>query len=62
MSERAKGKAKEAYGAMVGDEGKEAEGQAQHRKDEAMREREQKEADWAEQSRDEQERKDRADC
>ena len=32
MSEKAKGKMKEAYGAMTGDEGKKAEGRAQQRK------------------------------
>jgi uncharacterized protein YjbJ (UPF0337 family) len=66
-SERAKGKAKEAYGAVAGDEGKKAEGQAQQRKDEARREREQQKrtkaeqnkADRAEKSRDMQERKDK---
>ncbi len=41
MSEKAKGKAKEAYGAVAGDEGKKAEGQAQQRKENAREEREQ---------------------
>jgi uncharacterized protein YjbJ (UPF0337 family) len=59
------GKAKEAYGAMTGDEGKKAEGQAQQRKEAARDEREQQKrtkaeqnkADRAEKSRDKQQRK-----
>jgi uncharacterized protein YjbJ (UPF0337 family) len=35
MSEKANGKAKEAYGAVAGDEGKKSEGQAQQRKEAA---------------------------
>jgi hypothetical protein len=66
-SERTKGKAELAYGAVAGDEGKKAEGQAQRRKDEARREREQQKrtkaeqnkADRAEKSRDKQERQDK---
>lgn len=65
MSEKAKGKAKEAYGAVTGDEGKKAEGEAQQRKVSAREEREQQKrtraeqdkADRAEKSRDKQERK-----
>jgi uncharacterized protein YjbJ (UPF0337 family) len=38
MSERAIGKAKEAYGAIIGDEAKKAEGRAQQRKAEAEEE------------------------
>ena len=67
MSEKAKGKAKEAYGAVAGDEGKKAEGQAQQRKEAAREERdqqkrtkaEQDKADRAERSRDKQQRKDK---
>ncbi len=67
MSEKAKGKAKEATGAITGDEGKKAEGQAQQRKESAREEREQhkrtkaeqNKADRAEKSRDKQEGKDK---
>ncbi len=67
MSEKAKGKAKEAAGAITGDEGKKAEGQAQQRKESAREEREQhkrtkaeqNKADRAEKSRDKQEGKDK---
>ena len=52
MSEEFKGKMKEAYGAMTGDEGKKAEGQAQQRAAAAAKEAGQKE-------RDRQERKDK---
>jgi uncharacterized protein YjbJ (UPF0337 family) len=65
MGEKAKGKMKEAAGAMSGHEGKKAEGQAQQRKASAREEREQQKrtkaeqdkADRAEKSRDKQERK-----
>jgi uncharacterized protein YjbJ (UPF0337 family) len=64
-TEKAKGKTKEAYGAMTGDEGKKADGQAQQRKASAREGREQQKrtkaeqnkADLAEKSRDKQERK-----
>ena len=67
MSEKAKGKMKEAYGALTGDEAKKAEGRAQQRKAEAEAEAEQRErtrraeaeANKAERQRDEQERKDK---
>ena len=67
MSEKAIGKAKEAYGALVGDEAKKAEGRALQRKAEAESETEQRErtrqaeakAKKAERQRDEQERKDK---
>ena len=67
MSEKAKGKVKEAYGALVGDEAKKAEGRALQRKAEAEAEAEQREstrqaeaeAKKAERQRDEQERKDK---
>ena len=67
MAEKAEGKAKEAYGAITGDEGKKAEGQAQQRKEAAREEREQQKrtkaeqnkADRAETSRDKQEGKDK---
>jgi len=67
MSEKAKGKAKEAYGAVADDEGKKAEGRAQQRKESARQEREQhkrtkaeqNKADRAEKSRDKQESKDK---
>ena len=67
MSEKAKGKAKEAAGAFTGDECKKAEGKAQQRNDFAREEREQhkrtkaeqNKADQAERSRDKQERKDK---
>lgn len=65
MSEKAKGKAKEAYGAIAGDEGKKAEGQAQQRTAEASEEaaqqerirQEQEKAKEAEKERNRQERK-----
>jgi uncharacterized protein YjbJ (UPF0337 family) len=65
MSEKAKGKMKEAAGAVTGDEGKKAEGQAQQRKEAAREDREQQKrtqaeqnkADRAEASRDKQQRK-----
>ncbi len=67
MSEKAKGKMKEAYGAIKGDESKKAEGQAQQRaatagEEAAQRERtrqEQAKAKEAEKERDKQERKDK---
>ena len=65
MSEKAIGKAKEAYGALAGDEAKKAEGRAQQRKAQAEAEAEQRErtrqaeAEKAERHRDEQERKDK---
>ncbi len=66
MSEKAKGKAKEAYGAIIGDEAKKAEGRAQQRKAEAEQEAAQREktrqaqaeAKQAEQERNRQRRKD----
>ena len=66
MSERAMGKAKEAYGAIIGDEAKKAEGSAQQRKAEAEEETKQREktrraeaeAKQAEKERDRQRRKD----
>ena len=65
--EKAKGKIKEAYGALVGDEAKKAEGKAQQRKAEAEAEAEQRErtrqaqaaAKQAEKERDEQELRDK---
>jgi uncharacterized protein YjbJ (UPF0337 family) len=63
MSEKAKGKMKEAYGALVGDEVKKAEGRAEQRKAEAEAEAEQREgtkqaeAKEAEKERDRQEGK-----
>jgi uncharacterized protein YjbJ (UPF0337 family) len=65
MSEKAKGKMKEAAGAMTGDEEKKAEGRAQQRKGAAREEvtqkertrREQAEAKQAEKERDKQSRK-----
>jgi uncharacterized protein YjbJ (UPF0337 family) len=65
MSEKAKGKMKEAYGALVGDEAKKAEGRAEQRKAEAEAEAEQRErtrraeaeANKAEKERDRQEGK-----
>ena len=65
MSEKAKGKAKEAYGAVTGDEAKKEEGLAQQRKAAAREEREQQKRTQAEQnkaaqaekSRDKQQRK-----
>jgi uncharacterized protein YjbJ (UPF0337 family) len=67
MDDKVKGKAKEAYGAMAGDEEKKAEGRAQQRKGEAEEEatqkaktkRAQEEARQAEKERDRQERKDK---
>ena len=67
MDDKAKGKAKEAYGAITGDEEKKAEGRAQQRKAEAEEEatqkarskRAQEEARQAEKERDRQERKDK---
>jgi uncharacterized protein YjbJ (UPF0337 family) len=67
MGEKAKGKMQEAYGAMTGDEGKKAEGQARQRKVSAREQREQQKqtkaeqdkADRAEKSRDKQRRKDK---
>ena len=50
MSEKAKGKMKEAYGALVGDEAKKAEGRALQRKAQA-----EAEAKEAERERDKQE-------
>ena len=43
MSEKAKGRMKETYGALVGDEAKKAEGRAEQRKAEAEAEAEQRE-------------------
>ena len=65
MIEKAKGKMKEAAGAVTADESKQAEGQAQQRKEAAREDREQhkrtqaeqKKADRAENSRDKQEGK-----
>ena len=65
--EKAEGKAKEAYGAIIGDEAKKAEGRAQQRKAEAEKETEQREktrqaeaeAKEAERQRDKQELKDK---
>ena len=65
MSEKAKGKMKEAYGALVGDEAKKEEGRALQRKAEAEAEAEQRErtrraeaeANKAEKERDRQEGK-----
>ena len=65
MSEEFKGKMKEAYGAMTGDEDKKAEGQAQQRAAAAAREAGQKErtrqeqAKEAEREHDRQARKDK---
>jgi uncharacterized protein YjbJ (UPF0337 family) len=54
------GRAKEAYGAIIGDEVKKAEGRAQQRKAEAEKETEQREKTrQAERQRDEQELKDK---
>ncbi len=64
MSEKTKGKMKEAYGALVGDEAKKAEGRAEQRKAEAEAEAEQRErtrraeARRAEKERDRHRRKD----
>ena len=65
--DKVEGKAKEAYGAIIGDEAKKAEGRAQQRKAEAEKEAEQREktrqaeaeAKQAEQQRDKQELKDK---
>jgi uncharacterized protein YjbJ (UPF0337 family) len=67
MEEKAKGKIKEAAGAISGDEEKKAEGRAQQRKGAAREEATQKErtrqeqakAEQAEKERDRQERKDK---
>ena len=67
MEDKAKGKLKEAYGAITGDEAKKPEGQALQRKAEAEKEAEQREktsqaeaeARQAERQRDEQELKDK---
>ena len=67
MEEKAKGKMKEAAGAISGDEEKKAEGRAQQRKGAAREEATQKErtrqeqakAEQAEKERDRQERKDK---
>ena len=67
MEDKAKGKMKEAYGAITGDEEKKAEGRAQQRKGEAKEQatqkertrRAQEEARQAERERDRQERKDK---
>ncbi len=67
MDDKAGGKAKEAYGAITGDEEKKAEGRAQQRKAEAEEQaaqkartkRAQEEARQAEKERDRQERKDK---
>jgi uncharacterized protein YjbJ (UPF0337 family) len=65
--DKMEGRAKEAYGAIIGDEAKKAEGRAQQRKAEAQKEAEQREktrqaeaeAKQAERQRDEQELKDK---
>ena len=65
--DKMEGKAKEAYGAIIGDEAKKAEGRAQQRKAEAEKEAEQREktrqaeaeAEHAERQRDKQELKDK---
>jgi uncharacterized protein YjbJ (UPF0337 family) len=65
--DKAEGKAKEAFGALIGDEAKKAEGRAQQRKAEAEKEAEQREktrqaeaeAKQAEKERDKQELKDK---
>jgi uncharacterized protein YjbJ (UPF0337 family) len=67
MDDKVEGKAKEAYGAITGDEEKKAEGRAQQRKAEAKEQatqkartkRAQEEARQAEKERDRQERKDK---
>jgi uncharacterized protein YjbJ (UPF0337 family) len=67
MDDKVEGKAKEAYGAITGDEEKKAEGRAQQRKAEAEEQatqkartkRAQEEARQAEKERDRQERKDK---
>ena len=68
MTEKAKGKMKEAAGVVTDDESKKAEGQAQQRKEAAREEREQqkrtqaeqKKADRAEKSHNKQEGKDKS--
>jgi uncharacterized protein YjbJ (UPF0337 family) len=65
--DKMEGRAKEAYGAIIGDEAKKAEGRAQQRKAEAQKEAEQREktrqaeaeAKQAERQRDKQELKDK---
>ena len=65
--DKVEGKAKEAYGAIIGDEAKKAEGRAQQRKAEAEKEAQQREktrqaqaeAEHAERQRDKQELKDK---
>ncbi len=65
--DKVEGKAKEAYGAIIGDEAKKAEGRAQQRKAEAEKEAQQREktrqaeaeAEHAERQRDNQELKDK---
>ena len=65
--DKMEGKAKEAYGAIIGDEAKKAEGRAQQRKAQAEKEAEQREktrqaqaaAKQAERQRDKQELKDK---
>jgi uncharacterized protein YjbJ (UPF0337 family) len=65
--DKVEGKAKEAYGAIIGDEAKKAEGRAQQRKAEAEKEAERREktrqaeaaAEHAERQRDKQELKDK---
>jgi uncharacterized protein YjbJ (UPF0337 family) len=65
--DKMEGKAKEAYGAIIGDEAKKAEGRAQQRKAEAQKEAEQTKktrqtkaaAEHAEKERDKQELKDK---
>ena len=65
--DKMEGKAKEAYGAIIGDEAKKAEGRAQQRKAEAQKEAEQRKktrqakaaAEHAEKERDKQELKDK---
>jgi uncharacterized protein YjbJ (UPF0337 family) len=63
--DKVEGKAKEAYGAIIGDEAKKAEGRAQQRKAEAEKEAEQRqktrqaEAKRAEKERDRQRLKDK---
>ena len=67
MEDKAKGKLKEAYGALTGDEAKKAEGRALQRKAKAEKEAEQREktrqaeaeAKQAERQRDNQELKDK---
>jgi uncharacterized protein YjbJ (UPF0337 family) len=68
MSEKAKGKMKEAAGAVTGDEGKKAEGQDRQRKVSTREEKQQKrtqaeknKADGSEKSLDKQQRKNQGD-